>query len=221
VFTALLSPLYSQGVDKDYLWAALTFSDNDKMIETTKKIAGENPKILEEVLFIVDQERDNVIGRENAFLILQQCSVQNELDKDYFFDVAYKLLSKIEKIVFPKRLQQEKLKFASLLGSHGFDYSNGKFRFPLSEAFKVLIIQLNKMHSYGLISNKDILNNLKEKISLAMQMNKSSAAKKSVISVLRSAVAESKKSGNAYISEEAMIVFSKFCEAIICHLRSL
>lgn len=216
-FLILISSTLLLGATKDLLWSALTFSDTPETIEIARNMGISNPSLLEEVLFIRDIDMDNVVGREKAYLLLQHCSLQQIISKDKFFNVAFSLLSQIDTLVFPNRVNVERKKFTTLLSNYGLDFKTGNYIFSVADAFSSLISQLDGMTLNGLISNHGILNSLKAKIESAKQSiekgNKDSA--KVAINKINAAINEAEAQKGTHITSDAVTIFSAFCQNLI------
>lgn len=220
-FLILISSTLLLGATKDLLWSALTFSDTPETIESARNMGISNPILLEEVLFIRDIDKDNVVGRENAYLLLQYCSFHQIISKDKFFNVAFDLLSQIDTIVFPNRVNIEKKKFTTLLSNYGLDFKTGYYIFSIADAFSSLISQLDGMALKGLISNQGVLNSLKVKIESAKQLiekgNKDSV--KAAVNKINAAINEAEAQKGNHITSEAVTIFTTFCQNLIHQLE--
>lgn len=203
------------GLTKETLWSALTFADTPESNVAARSLGLSNPAILEEVLFIKDTEKDNVVGRESAFLLLQECSLQQIVSKEYFFLIAFRFLSQIDRLAFPNIAETERDKFASLIGAYGKDLQSGNFLFSLQESFSVLVMQIDAMYSNGLISDDGLLNSLKAKIRNAQKLSEKGNTSKAAANLLLAAINEAEAQRSKHITVEAARIFIAFCQRII------
>ncbi|HNW34282.1 MAG TPA: hypothetical protein PKM25_05070 [Candidatus Ozemobacteraceae bacterium] len=203
------------GLNKETLWSALTFADTPESNVAARSLGLSNPSILEEVLFIKDTEKDNVVGRESAFLLLQECSLQQIISKEYFLLIAFRFLSQIDKLAFPNIVEKERDKFISMIGAYGKDLQSGNFLFSLQESFSVLVLQIDAMYANALISDYGLLNSLRAKIRNAQKLSEKWNTSKAAANLLLAAINEAEAQQGKHLTVEAARIFITFCQRII------
>ncbi len=210
------------GIDKDMLWSALTFSDTPETNESARQMGIENPELLEEILFIKDLERDNVIARESSYLLLQHCSIRNAITKEKFFDIAYKLLSTLQVTVFPSQIGHERKKLAALLGNYGWDHIAKKNIFPTEEVFQILCLQLDAMQAHGLISEQNVVKILQKKIEEAKiaHAKKDRFSNRLAIDLVSSVIDTTNEQTSQNLNPIANSVITRYCENLIALLST-
>lgn len=210
---ALLDP--SHAITKDDLWGALTFSDTQKSIEEARRLALENPNILEEIIFLSDSEKDNSVARFNSIVHLETCSLTGIITKERFFNNIFRLLSQITNYVHPLRLENDKKNIIAIMSNY-----SGKQDNPLLNLSTLLSI-LDSMFSNNLIKNEGIFKSLKSKISNAKDFfEKKPNLKNPIINKIQAAINEAEAQRGKHLTEEAYLVFSAYCNNVIVQIQN-
>lgn len=211
--TILLGQVYSV----DSLRRLIEFSDTPDSHRAAREAAFQNPGLLEQILFIPKEERDNGVARSNAFSYLLGCSTTGVISKEHFFDLAFKLMKDIDQYAFPGQKEIEMAFYRGVVSNYGYDPINNTSFLDVFEMFVACGSSLNQMFRHGLISNSGVLNSLKQKLTSASDSLKKldSKGKKPALNKLSAALKESQAQRGKHLSEDAYVVFSKNCENLI------
>lgn len=214
ILTILLSSFSNpcSAIDKNILWAHLTFSDTPESTKEAFNLAYSNLDLVEEILFIPDSEKDNVVARSNSLLVLRNSSLAGLISSEKYFSITLRLLSQIAMIAHPSRAEAERRIIKFQLSSYASNEA-----IPLKTKFLAFPTLITSIFSNGLIKNRGILNSLTQKIGNAYEViDKNGVSSGNVaINIIESAINECEALRGKGISEDGYQIISEFCKALI------
>lgn len=220
MFFLFINSVYA--IDKESLWSLLTFADTPDLTLNAQIIAIENPSILEEILFISDNEKDNSIAREQSLILLTGCSLNGKISKESFYNDVFRLLSQASSFIHSSRIENEKKLITTILGNYAFDQIHKTSLLSIPENFSCLLLILDSMSLNGLINNDGTLKSLKSKISNAKELleKKTPNGKTAAINKIEAAINEAEAQKGNHLTTEAAMMFVTYCQNLIALIKA-
>jgi len=211
-----LLPRFSFAIDRETLWSKLNFPGPLNQFLETKRIAMQNPGLVEEILFRSDMSGDTSCARENAIQILKSCGEKGIISQVHFFDLCLQLYNRIDSVAHPKRVADSKNDISAALANFA-----GAENFSLSQQFSGLVSSLNSLSAAGLVKNQGILNGLSQKISNAQKSaeTKSPNGKATAVNQLEATLQELGAQKGKGITEDCHKILSRYCQSLITKIQ--
>jgi len=215
--------LAQQVVTKEFLLCALESSDDRSSILEAEQLALQNPTLLEEILFITNDEMDNGTARSNAFHYLLICSLKGSITQEHFFDLALKLIKNIDQYAFPDQISGEIAYYRGNLALYGYNPSQKISILSFADNCEAFLRFLDKMRYHNLIDNDGILKSLKVKIENAQSVFEKQKEKGKVpaINMLNSGIQEANGQKEKHLTLDGYYIVVGYFENLIAQIQNV
>lgn len=214
VVISILCSSNAFAIDAHTLWTKLNFPDPNFM--QTRRLALQNPNLLENIVFYSDMNGDTSGARFNCLQLLKECGEKGIITPAHFFDISFRLYNQMASIAHPSRLNDSKNYVKGAVASF-----LSQEAFPIAQQFTGFSTLMNSMSTAGLIRNNGIINSLNQKIDNAKKSleKKNNNAKKTAINHIEAAINELNAQRGNQISEDAHKILSQYCQNLISKIQ--